>query len=223
MRDILELACGYLLILAVLWTDDPWQRVFYWIALAVIAVLTLARRASLRALGLTRAGVLRSLWIPALALGLALVAGVAAAYLHTLHRHIGHMLLDFRFAGYLLWAFVQQFLLQNYFLARLRRIVPARYAAAPAVLAALLFALAHLPNPLLTTLTLAWGWVSCILFLRYRNLYTLGLAHAILGITIALTVPNHVHHHMRAGLGYLHYHPHRPAPHGHETAARNQR
>ena len=56
-------------------------------------------------------------------------------------------------------------------------------------MAALLFALAHLPNPILAPITLIWGLAACLLFLRYRNLYPLMIAHAILGITIAITIP----------------------------------
>ncbi len=70
-----------------------------------------------------------------------------------------------------------------------------------------LFTIAHLPNPILTVLTLLWGWASCRLFLRYRNLYTLAMAHAILGISIAITIPGPVDHNMRVGLGYLTYNP----------------
>jgi membrane protease YdiL (CAAX protease family) len=88
---------------------------------------------------------------------------------------------------------------------RFTRLVRSRWLAV--TLAALLFAIAHLPNPVLVVLTLVWGIVACILFLRYRNLYTLGIAHAVLGICIAITVPNHIQRHMRVGLGYLHYHP----------------
>jgi hypothetical protein len=32
-------------------------------------------------------------------------------------------------------------------------------------------------------------------------------------MTLAVTVPNHINHHMRVGLGYLEYHAHhRPQP-----------
>jgi membrane protease YdiL (CAAX protease family) len=77
--------------------------------------------------------------------------------------------------------------------------------------AAFLFALAHLPNPVLAPLTLVWGFASCLVFLRYRNLYPLAIAHAIFGITIAITIPSPIVRNMRVGLGYLRYahrHPH---------------
>jgi membrane protease YdiL (CAAX protease family) len=107
-------------------------------------------------------------------------------------------------AGYLLWAFEQQFILQDYFLLRLQRILPKQSAV---VAAAVLFSTAHLPGLVLTMATLAWGNVSCTLFLRYRNLYALGFVHGILGLCLAISVPDAVTHHMMVGLGYLRY-PH---------------
>jgi membrane protease YdiL (CAAX protease family) len=124
--------------------------------------------------------------------------------LHTLHSLFGQAPLFSHVWGYLVWALMQQFLLQSYFLSRMLRLVPGRWQAV--ALVALLFALAHIPNPVLTVLTLVWGTLSCVFFLRYRNLYTLALAHGILGICLAITIPDQVHRHMRVGLGYLHYH-----------------
>ncbi len=205
-RDLLELALGYGLILGVIWTENPAQRVLYWTAIATVLIITLLRRESPKTLGLTGQGFLSSLWIPALAALLAAIGIAVAHHLHTLHFDFEQIILRFRFTGYALWALVQQFLLQDFFLLRLLRMTRNRPLAV--VLAALLFTLAHIPNPLLVTLTLVWGLIACVLFLRYRNLYTLGIAHAILGICVAITVPNHIQRHMRVGIGYLHYHPH---------------
>lgn len=214
-RDIFELALGYALILSVIWTENPVQRILNWIALAAVIIVTVLRRDSLKSLGLSGEGFLRSLWVVAVALLLAVASVTLAWRFHTLHRHFGNIGLDFRFSGYVIWAFLQQFLLQDYFLLRLLRLVRNPWLAV--TLATLLFALAHIPNPILVMLTAAWGFIACTLFLRYRNLYTLGLAHAILGICVAITVPNQLQHHMRVGIGYLHYHPppHRfhPGPH----------
>jgi hypothetical protein len=112
------------------------------------------------------------------------------------------------YIAYAVWSGVQQFLLQGFFLVRFLRLIPGSWQAA--LVAAALFASAHLPSPFLAPITLIWGFVACLLFLRYRNLYPLALAHAILGITIALTVPGTLDHNMRVGLGYLTYDPHHP-------------
>ena len=102
---------------------------------------------------------------------------------------------------------LQQILLQDIFLRRLLILIPSKPHIA-ALAAAVLFASAHLPNPILTPMTVIWGLVACMHFLRYRNLYPLAIAHAILGISIAITVPGPLDHNMRVGLGYLTYHHH---------------
>jgi membrane protease YdiL (CAAX protease family) len=81
------------------------------------------------------------------------------------------------------------------------RLIPNTTAAAG--LSASLFAVAHLPNPVLTVITLICGLASCLFFLRYRNLWPLAMAHAILGIAIAITVPGNIDHNMRVGISYL--------------------
>jgi hypothetical protein len=109
------------------------------------------------------------------------------------------------FWGYTLWSFVQQFLLQDFVLLRLLRLMPSKTAAVAT--AAGLFALGHLPSPILTVVTVVWGAAACLLFLKYRNIWTLGMAHAVLGVGLAIVVPGRVDHNMRVGLGYLRYHP----------------
>jgi len=47
-----------------------------------------------------------------------------------------------------------------------------------------LFASAHIPNPLLLEVTLRWGAAACALFLRYRDPYSLAIAHGILDICL---------------------------------------
>ena len=89
---------------------------------------------------------------------------------------------------------------------RLLRLLPSRQIAA--ITATTLFALVHLPNPILAPLTLVWGYAACLVFLHYRNLYVPALSHAILGICIAVTIPGPVDHNMRVGLGYLTYRKH---------------
>jgi hypothetical protein len=204
-RDLLELAVGYGLILATVWTANPTQRVLYWLAFAWIVATSWARRDGCTALGLGRKGLLQSLWIVGAALVLSAIAIFIAWQTRSLHRLHGRTPILLHGWGYIVWSVMQQFLLQSYFLLRLLRLLPGKIA--PIVAAAGIFALAHLPNPILTPITLLWGAVSCILFLRYRNIYALGVAHGILGLCVAVTVPNSLHHHMRVGLGYLRYHP----------------
>jgi hypothetical protein len=201
----LELAICYGLILSVIWTSSRKQRFLFWIAFVWILTTILAYRPDANTLGL-RLSDLRSLLC--ITTGGLLFAGLlvgVASDLHTLHPLHGAGSPGLHMAGYLLWAFEQQFILQDYFLLRLLRILPNQSVAM--IAAAVLFSTAHLPSPVLTAATLAWGIISCALFLRYRSLYALGCVHGILGLCVAISVPDAVTHHMMVGLGYLHY-PH---------------
>jgi hypothetical protein len=85
-RDVVEFCVGYVLILAAIWTLNPWQRWFYWIAITWIVVTTWMGRPTWKALGLGLPGLVRSLWVVGVA---AIIAGVAiytASRLHSLHR-----------------------------------------------------------------------------------------------------------------------------------------
>ena len=70
-------------------------------------------------------------------------------------------------------------------------------------MAATLFSAAHLPSPILTTFTLVGGLFFCEMFRRYRSIYPIGIVHAVLGLTIAVTMPDSLLHNMRVGIGYL--------------------
>ncbi len=216
-RDLVELAIGYTLILATVWTANPTQRFFFWLSCLWIIATSWTRHDGWKALGLGLTGLYRSLWIVGVALLGAWLAVYSASGMHTLHRLHGSTPLLTHGWGYMVWAVMQQFILQGYFLLRLLRLLPGK--AAPVVAAAGMFALAHLPNPVLTPITFVWGITACILFLRYRNIYALGLAHGILGLCVAITVPNSLHHHMRVGIGYHRYHP---RDHDRHVGHRNQ-
>jgi len=201
-RALIELVGGYGLILLVLWVPRTEQRPIYIAAIVWIVIATCISFDGLRTMGLRVSRPLRSAWIVPATIALAACAIGVASALGTLSLPRTCTLFVQRYWGYAIWAAVQQFLLQDFVLLRLLRVLSAKHAA---IAAALLFSLAHLPNPILTPLTLVWGLASCLLFLRYRNLYPLAVAHAILGITLAISVPGHVDHNMRVGLGYLTY------------------
>jgi membrane protease YdiL (CAAX protease family) len=104
--------------------------------------------------------------------------------------------------GYLIWALVQEFILQSFFFTRCEEL----YGSSAAVwIAATLFATAHLPSPVLSTATLIGALFFCEMFRRWRSIYPLAIVHAVLGMTIALITPDSLLHHMRVGIGYLQY------------------
>jgi membrane protease YdiL (CAAX protease family) len=204
-RDLFELSVGYGLILLVIWTPNPWQRPLYWLAASFILAVSWRSFDGWPAMGLRRTNLLQSLWIVGLGLLGAAVAILIASRLGTLRPWHGPIELAQRFWGYAIWAFLQQFLLQVFFLQRLLRLVSSKTLAV--VISAGIFSFAHLPSPILTVATLVFGLAACFLFLRYRNLYPLAITHAILGICIAVCFPGSVTHNMRVGLGYLEYRP----------------
>ena len=200
-RDLAEGALGFAFIMLVLWLPTREQLIVGPLALLAPLTLVILSRSSITELGLGWRGFVASWWILPAAVGLAVLSVLAARGAGTFHAlyqasvmHVG---------GYVLWTIYQQFLLQDYFVPRLTRILGSDAAIA---VAALLFAVAHLPNLSLTLATLFWGGISCWLFRRYRGLYTLGLAQGLLGLCFAVCVPDALHHHLRVGLGYLQYH-----------------
>ena len=209
-RDLAELCVGYALVLLVIWTPRPWQRPLYCAAAVFLAAVLAISFDGWKQMGLRTANFARSIWVVGAALLAAAVTLVLAGRMHTLQWPGGPMLFLHRYLGYGIWAIVQQALLQNFFLARLLRLM--RGPGSAALAAAAIFSLAHLPNPILTAASFVWGLAACLLFLRYRNLYPLALTHAILGITLAMTVPGPVIRNMRVGLGYLTYSAQSPQP-----------
>ena len=202
-RDLIELAGIYALLLIVIWTPRPWQWSLWAIAVACIATLSVVSFNGLAPMGFRSANLVRSLWAVGVSVGVALIAVTVADRLHTLRMPATPVLFFRQYGVYAVWACIQQVILQSFFLSRLLRLLPNAIAASG--LAAGMFAIAHLPNPILTVATLIFGLASCLLFLRYRNLWTLAMSHAILGIGIAVTIPVQVDHNMLVGIGYLTY------------------
>lgn len=101
---------------------------------------------------------------------------------------------------YMIWALVQEFILQSFFFTRLEEL----FGTSAAVwVTATFFAAVHLPNMVLTTFTLIGGLFFCEMFRRYRSIYLLGIVHAVLGLTLSATIPSSLLFHLRVGIGFL--------------------
>jgi membrane protease YdiL (CAAX protease family) len=101
---------------------------------------------------------------------------------------------------YMIWALVQEFILQSFFYTRLEEL----FGSSTAVwVTATFFAAIHLPNLILMTFTLIAGLFFCEMFRRYRSIYLLGFVHALLGLTLSATVPTSLLYHLRVGIGFL--------------------
>lgn len=105
---------------------------------------------------------------------------------------------------YLFGSIIQEVMTHGYFTNRLGNIFRSHWKIAVTV--GLLFAAAHLPNPVLMVVTLVWGTIGAYLFIHYsRNVYALGLCHAAMGAVIKYLIafPLLGHGCMRVGPGYF--------------------
>lgn len=101
--------------------------------------------------------------------------------------------------GYSAWGLFQQYLLNGYFANRLAEYKGDSKGNFVPLVAALLFSLAHLPNWLLMGVTFAGGYACVRVYLRYRNLYMLAIAHGVVGFFLFLAVPDSISSHFRVG------------------------
>jgi len=197
----LAVIVAYLLILGGVWSYGAVQQVLIWFGASWIVCCTLLQRRSARELGLGAKGFRQSSWFPLAALAVAALGLWIARSAGTLH--IPPHLQVWRACAYGFWAFEQEFILQSFIFLNLEQILGTRSAILNSTL---LFTSAHVPNPLLTLCTFVGGLLFTSVFARYRNLWTVGIVHALLGLTIAFTAPDSINHHMRVGLGYLRFH-----------------
>lgn len=198
-----QLVLAYGILEVALWTRGHRQQVASLAFISWIFVTTVMQWRRARGLGIGVRGfgsALIAIPIAAIAAGTILLAGRLAGTLRPLY---GTQAPLFHAAGYATWAMVQEFILNSYFFVRLERLLRSTRAALWG--AVLLFTLAHVPNPVLLAGTFVAAIFFVSVFQRYRNVYPLGIAHAMLGLAIALTVPDTFLHHMRVGISYFHF------------------
>lgn len=137
----------------------------------------------------------------AIVFGIGIVAICAIGIcLGAIHRLPPHLLDARRFFGYFAFCLLQQIALNSYLMNRFLYAVESPWLAA--ILASIVFALLHWPNPVLVPLTLIGGFAMSSLFARQRNILPLTLGQAILGGLVWWAFPVAWHHSMRVGPGY---------------------
>ncbi|MCU1298148.1 MAG: hypothetical protein JWO91_2426 [Acidobacteriaceae bacterium] len=190
-------------ILGAVWTEFGFlNSCFILLAAASVVVFSMRGALSLRDLGLRHP--FRGMF-PILISGAVLVISIGLVGPATLK--VGGPVFALPLAKawtYVIWALLQEFILQSFFFVRLESVVGSRRAT---VISALLFAAVHVPSPVLTIASFVGGLIFCEMFRRYRNLFPIGLIHGALGLTIAASLPAAWLHHMRVGIGFLSYHP----------------
>lgn len=203
LATLLQILGGFALIMATVWTIGPTQRFLFWTSAAWFAGWGVVARWQKRGQGFQLPSA--KLWGLLVFIALLLAGGLVttAAGLGTLHGLFGTRDPVRHASSYICWAIVQQYIQQSFFFSRIEQLTSRGWLASFS--AAFLFGVAHLPNPVLAPVTFVGGWLLSELFRRYRTVLPLGLGHGLIGIAIAISVPDHLQHHMRVGLSYLHY------------------
>jgi uncharacterized protein len=104
-------------------------------------------------------------------------------------------------AMYIVWGTFQQYVLNGYFTNRALQFCNEK-SKAP-LISALLFAAVHLPNWFLVAVTFVGGYFSARVFLRYRSVPALGVAHGTIGYLLLMALPDSVTGHLIVGPRYL--------------------
>jgi hypothetical protein len=195
----LEAAGMLALIMVDIWWVEP-RRPMAWLALVALVVASHVRRGETpSSLGFRRANLRRCLVaIGPLLLGVAAIALVLSVTFGTVRRVPPGRLAGF-VAYYCVWGLFQQYALNGYFVNRFAAAAPGRRIGLVPPVAAGCFALVHAPNWFLVGVTFGAGLLCAHFYLKYRNLFPLGVAHGLLGSVLFLSVPDTVSQHFYIG------------------------
>ncbi len=200
---LLEALAVFLLIMTYIWWLRLWHA-WLWMPLLGGVILThWVHRENPRRLGFA-ASSFREAFVPVFLYTAAICAALLAlgTLLGTM-REITAAQAAAGVLGYTGWGLFQQYLLNGYFVNRMAEFTRKPGGQFVPLFAAVLFSLAHLPNWFLMPVTLAGGYACARVYLRYRNLYVLAIAHGLVGFCLYNIVPDSVSAHFLVGPRYL--------------------
>jgi hypothetical protein len=130
---------------------------------------------------------------------------LAGLWLGAYHRSPLRVAESWRFFTYFAFCLLQQVALNSFLTNRLLYALENPRMAA--LVASVIFAALHWPNPVLVPLTFIGGTAMSWLFSRERNIIPLTVGQAILGTLVWWAFPVAWHHGMRVGPGFYSFHP----------------
>jgi membrane protease YdiL (CAAX protease family) len=203
-KQVLQVLLVLAAIECALWTEGRVQSRWFVVALITLVLCVIWNRPEISELGIGYGGIAgASLTIPiAVIVSSAII--LFAWWAGTLKILYGDRPVSWHAIFYAIWALEQQFILNSFFYRRFENLIGDNTKAW--LVTATLFSLVHIPNPVLVPATFVGGLFFVYMFRRFRNIYPLALAHAMLGLTLAISVPDHWLHHMRVGLGFFRFH-----------------
>lgn len=177
------------------------------VALAILIVVLShsLRSESIRDIGFRFDNFLRALYlltapVVATALVCLLIGWKLGTPINFLRWHANRYLVLQFIAGFG-WALAQQYVLQGF--VNRRAMILAGRGWGSILIVAVVFALLHLPNLWITTITFVGGLIWAATYQRVPNLFALAITHSLMTWFIVSTLPPTALHHLRVGLGYF--------------------
>lgn len=121
-------------------------------------------------------------------------AGAALGTLHDRRDFLGSL------GPLVIWGAAQQWVLQTVLLREAQRATSRR---AGILLAAVLFAVVHLPNPVLTALTFGGALLWCAIYDRHPTIVPLAISHALATLALRYAFDAELLGRLRVGAAYL--------------------
>ena len=202
-----EVLAVYAGILLYIWR---WQDTYPWLWIPLLAAVLFSHwvyRDTPEEMGLTG----QEFW-PSARLSLPVLAAVLLpAVAYGLWNHSSASRLEsphvwLSFGGYVIWCSLQQYLTQSYFHRRLMKVIRTPHVSSLVI--GLMFAGAHIPNPVLMVATFVGGFIFAEIFIRHPNIWPLAFVQAVAGFLIGALSPPWIIHSMRVGPGYFFFHLH---------------
>ncbi|HVB99984.1 MAG TPA: hypothetical protein VNJ12_11720 [Candidatus Dormibacteraeota bacterium] len=177
---------------------DIWIVFPVWIVASILIHRDTPKTLGWRVDNLKRAGLEAGIFF---AVAIAILLSIAFA--RGMPKHLVWQALAEHLWTYFAFCLLQQVALNSFIDNRLISLTSRAWLSS--LLAGMVFASAHWPNPVLVPITLLGGVAMAWIFRRNRNILTLALGQAIVGSMLAWAFPAVWIHNLRVGPGYYHW------------------